>query len=112
MRKALSKRLGNRGRYRGEVSRFGTKRAFRGPDLLAVCFVNITDENGKIVVDHLWLTVGKQLDRLNLAVGQIVEFDVRVTQYQKGYLGRRDDVYAPIETDYRLSYPTNLSIVS
>jgi len=33
MRKALSKQLGHRGRYRGEVSRFGTKRAFRGPDL-------------------------------------------------------------------------------
>jgi hypothetical protein len=33
---ALIANLGNRARYRGEVSRFGTKRAFRGPDLLTV----------------------------------------------------------------------------
>jgi hypothetical protein len=28
--------------------------------------------------------------------------------YTKGYKGRREDVWKPVETDYRLSYPTNV----
>lgn len=30
---------------------------------------------------------------------------------KRGYKGRREDVYAPIKTDYKLSYPTKISII-
>jgi len=44
--------------------------------------------------------------------GDVIEFRARVTQYTKGYKGYRDDVYVPIETDYKLSRPTKVRIVS
>jgi hypothetical protein len=50
---------------------------------------------------------GKQLARLNLKPGDVIQFEGRVDTYIKGYRGYRDDVYdAPIEEDYRLVYPT------
>jgi hypothetical protein len=65
LRKKLAKRLGERARYVGTANRFGSKRAFRGPDLLTLCLEKIATTDGTVVADHLWLTVGKQLDRLN-----------------------------------------------
>jgi hypothetical protein len=35
------------------------------------CFVNITDENGKTVVDHLWLTVGKPFAEMRVISGPL-----------------------------------------
>lgn len=54
------------------------------------------------------MKVGKQLSRLNVQVGEII-FVARLTRYEKGYQGSRGDVFAaPLSTDYRLSYPTNV----
>jgi hypothetical protein len=51
---------------------------------------------------------GKQLAALRLQPGDLVQLAARVTTYTKGYKGRREDVWKPVETDYRLSYPTNV----
>jgi hypothetical protein len=88
-----------------EVGRYGTKSSF-GYTKETICLVNIKDERGKILCDHLWLTVGKQIKELKLVIGDIVYFQARVTKYYKGYKGYRDDVNKPIELDYRLSNPT------
>lgn len=108
MRKLLKQQEGRRGEFRGTVAQFGTKRAFRGPDLPTMMLRDVKDETGQIVTDHLWMTVGKQLSRLNVQVGEKIVFVARVTRYEKGYQGSREDVFAaPLSTDYRLSYPTN-----
>ena len=109
MRKLLKQQEGRRGEFRGTVAQFGTKSAFRGPDLPTMLLKDVKDETGQIVTDHLWMTVGKQLSRLNVQVGEEVVFVARVTRYEKGYKGSREDVFAaPPSTDYRLSYPTNV----
>ena len=54
------------------------------------------------VCDHLWFTVGKQLDKLNLKEKEVIRFDARVTRYVKGYVHRDEDNR---EIDYRLSFP-------
>jgi hypothetical protein len=109
MRKLLKQQEGRRGEFRGTVAQFGTKRAFRGPDLPTMLLKDVEDETGQIVTDHVWMTVGKQLSRLNVQVGEEVVFVARVTRYEKGYKGSREDVFAaPPSTDYPLSYPTNV----
>jgi hypothetical protein len=109
MRKLLKQQEGRRGEFRAAVAQFGTKRAFRGPDLPTILLKDVKDETGQLVTDHLWMTVGKQLSRLNVQVGDEIVFVARVTRYEKGYKGFREDVFAaPPSTDYRLSYPTKV----
>ena len=105
MREEFARREGARGRYTARVSRFGTKRAYRGPRLVTVLLVDVKDATGAVVTDHLWLTIGKTLERLHLAPGHTLAFDARVTPYVKGYRGRRYDDEPP-SVDYRLSNPT------
>lgn len=108
MRAELKKYVGLRFKVFAEVEKFGQKPSFRGPPKTTVLLTNIKDEKGVILTDHLWLTVGKRIERCNLSPGDLVEFEGRVTEYVKGYQGSRWDVYAPIKTDYRLANPTKI----
>lgn len=110
MRKELAKINGIRSRFEAIFVRFGSKTNYKGYPESTVLFSEIKSLNdGKILADHVWFTCGKRLDALHLCEGDIVQFDARVTSYIKGYRGYRDDVYdAPIEKDYRLSFPTKL----
>jgi hypothetical protein len=112
MRKELKKQLGQRGCYSGVVSKFGSKNNYHGFPEPTVMLVNIKDADGKVVCDHIWFKVGKRIESASLNIGDAVTFDARVTQYEKGYKGYREDVYAPIETDYRLSNPTKLKVAA
>lgn len=113
MREALQQIEGVRSTFRGIVDRYGTKPAYRGPAIPTLMLRDVTDKTGKVVTDHLWMVVGKQLQALQLQIGEVVEFDARVTEYEKGYKGYREDVYdAPIEIDYRLSNPTRVHRVN
>ena len=112
MRKELKKQLGQRGCYSAVVSKFGSKKNWHGFPEPTVMLANVRDADGKIVCDHLWLKVGKRIESLSLNIGDVVTFEARVTEYEKGYKGYREDVYAPIETDYRLSNPTKLKVVA
>jgi hypothetical protein len=110
MRKELSKIEGVRGRFEGIFVRFGTKRGWKGYPETTVLLKDIRLlTEGKYITDHIWFSCGKRLEALNLKENDVVRFDARVTSYEKGYKGYREDVFdAPIETDYRLSFPTNV----
>jgi len=99
---------GVRATFQGTVARFGTKPAYRGPDIPTVLLRDVRDASGQIVTEHVWMVQGKQLQALCLQEGDMVAFDARVTSYIKGYRGRREDVYKPVEVDYRLSNPTRV----
>jgi hypothetical protein len=112
IRKSLKKQVGVRTTFTATVDRFGLKAAYRGLPITTVCLTNVRATTGTITCDHLWLTVGKQLQALCLLPGQTITFDARVTAYQKGYRGYRDDVFdRPVHTDYRLSNPTRVSVL-
>lgn len=112
MRDKLAKIEGNRARFEGIFVRFGTKRGYKGYPETTVLLKDIRSiTTGQIMTEHLWFTCGKRLESLNLKENDVVRFDARVTPYQKGYKGYRGDDYGdykPIETDYRLSFPTNV----
>lgn len=110
MRSKLKAINGQRMRFTATVERFGEKSAFKGAPIPTVLLKNIrileTDEQ---VTDHLWFTKGKSWEEC--VIGGIVEFDARVTTYEKGYKGYRDDVYdSPVKTDYKLERPTKVEV--
>ena len=65
---------------------------------------------GEIVTDHLWMTAGKWSRQLK--EGDTFSFDARITKYIKGYRGRRYEYEQPLDTDFRLSRPTNIEIAN
>lgn len=110
MRRELKKLDGERMRFVGTVERFGTKPAFRGPDIETILLVNVhsDDDPDTILTDHLWFACGTTFRRLGLRPGDRVSFDARVSRYEKGYRGRRAEELGEYwsETDYRLERPT------
>lgn len=112
MRKAL-KELGKeeRHRFKGTVETFGSKNGYKHAEK-TLCLKDIVlISTGEVVTDHLWFTVGKQMEELDIQIGDIVSFDARVDSYWKGYRGYRDDVWdKPVQKDYKLSRPTKLKI--
>lgn len=112
MREDLAKLCGVRRRFEGVFERFGKKTGYK-EILTTILLRDVKDvSSGKIVTDHLWFTMGKRFEALRLVKGDVVRFTARVTEYEKGYKGRRnEDDYddydsKPVEVDYRLSFPT------
>jgi len=111
MRKELGKLNGLRGRFRATVKCFGWKKRFRQHEDRTVMLSDIYDENGTLVADHLWLTIGKQLASLKLEEYWMIEFSARVAPYAKGYFGSRDGVFKPPRIDYNLSYANRFVVL-
>ena len=91
---------------REELRTIGSK----GRHVFTATFVIFGFRNdSKIVSDHLWFDLTKGFSGANLSPGDVVEFCARVSAYEKGYKGHKDDVLnRPIERDYRLSRPTKI----
>lgn len=108
MRKELKKLNGKRLSFTATVERFGEKPAYRGWLIPTVLLTNVKIKGTeKVITDHLWFTKGKSWD--GCVTGCTVEFDARVTTYEKGYKGFRDDVYDSfVELDYKLERPTKV----
>jgi hypothetical protein len=112
MRDKLKEIDGKRLRVRATFERFGTKTAFKGPPLETILLKDVAcAATGACLTEHLWFTSGKTWRALGLTPGAVVEFDARVSEYLKGYKGRRDDVCKPLELDYRLERPTKARLV-
>lgn len=115
MRDNFAKASGQRGTFTATFKRFGMKKGFKFP-LKTVLLVDITDNSGKVTANHLWFTCGKQFARLNLIEGDRLQFVGRITVYEKGYKGQRDDNFfekaAEVNTDYRISFPTQIKNIS
>lgn len=112
MRRVLKSLEGVRTAFRGTVVQFGVKSGYTGLDLPTLMLKDVMDGTGNVVTDHLWLSIGKQLAALHLQSGDVIAFQARVTAYEKGYKGYREDVYKPIEIDYRLSNPTKIAKIA
>ena len=108
MRHALQALEEVRATFTGTFERFGSKRGWQGREDKTVLLRGIVDTAGNAVCDHLWFNHTVAFARLRLQPGDVVTFDARVKEYVKGYFGRRDEVYRPVEVDYKLSHPTRV----
>lgn len=96
-------------RFIGTFVRYGTKAGYKGRLKMTLLFENICDKDGLQYTEHLWFNTGSQFEALNLQAGDKICFDARVKAYTKGYKGRRHDFDTkPVQTDYKLSHPTNI----
>ena len=96
-----------RARFSGIVARFGEKSSYKGPPLKTLMLTDVR-YGGAVITDHLWFTHGRWSKDLD--IGDKIEFDARVTTYEKGYRGHREDAWdaPPPSIDYRLSHPTKV----
>ncbi len=97
-----------RNTFTGRFERYGEKSGYMGHVKETVLLLDIRNSTGKIVADHLWFNRTKGFRQLTLKQGDIVQFDARVEEYERGYHGRREYVYVPVSTDYKLAYPTKI----
>lgn len=114
MRSALKQINGQRIVFRGNFSRYGTKSSYRGKPKVTILLLDVKDQSGKTVSDHLWLNRTKGIQSIEpLREGDVIEFKARVKKYTKGYRGYREEIAweKPIRRDYKLSHPTTFSIV-
>ena len=113
MRKDL-KKIGSQERhtYTGVFVRYGFKNGYKGP-IETLLLKDIKDSAGNIISDHLWFNKTKGFAKYDLKKGDVLKFDARVSSYQKGYKGYDEwtRIERPVETDYKLSYPTKIELV-
>lgn len=114
VREKLARLNGVRCGFQAVFVRFGLKSGYKGGPVTTILLKDIVKVgSGEVVTDHLWFTQGKRFEALDLKKGDVVQFDARVTEYNKGYRGRYEDDYnyKPVERDYRLSFPSRLTKV-
>lgn len=92
MRKEL-KIIGSRERhvFTATFIRFGFRDGYKGPVKTILLQDVLLDD--KIVTDHLWFDLTKGFESADLLPGDVVEFCARVSIYEKGYKGYRNDVF-------------------
>lgn len=111
MRKKLRELKEQRMTFTGTFERHGTKIGWKGREQDTVLLVNIKDNDGNKVADHLWFNFTKGFRKLGLLEGgEVIEFCARVKRYDKGYVNRRRGI-SERKTDYKLSYPTKFRII-
>jgi hypothetical protein len=79
---------------------------------ITLLFLNIIHkDSGRKVADHIWIKSGKRFDDMGeLKKGDKIQFDARVDEYVKGYIGRKaeENGEAWTQRDWRLSFPTKI----
>ena len=91
----------------GQFVRFGTKSGYMGIER-TILLKDIKDLEGHIISNHLWFNYTKGFEKINLQENDVIKFDARVKEYERGYKGYKEGIYKPIELDYKLSHPTKI----
>lgn len=90
--------------FSATFQQFGQKSGFKGYLATTICFIDLKNEEGKIIEDHLWMNYTKCFQKLELKAGDIISFHARVAVYEKGYSD--DDEINPKRWDYKLQRPS------
>lgn len=107
MRKKLKNKEGERLSFSANVSRFGLKPNYRGAPSKTILLENVVFlDTGCPATDHIWLTVGKTLEKADLDLGDTVKFVARIKTYNKGYVSHREGIDWRT-VDYKLSHANN-----
>jgi hypothetical protein len=109
MRKKLAEEVGIRKKFKGVFARYGKKVNYKGYSEETVLVEQIVDaETNQVMCDHIWFSLTKSFEKLNLTSGDVLQFDARIKEYKKGY---KNNAYKINNTtkDFKLSHPTNIS---
>lgn len=78
MREGLKNINGVRQTFVATFERFGKKNGFKGYPVTTLLFNDVKDKYGTVFCDHIWFTMCKGFEELNLQEGDKVSFDARV----------------------------------
>ena len=111
MRKELQNKANERLTFCATVGRFGTKSNYHGYPVDTILFKDVTfAETGEKATHHIWFTVGKRIEDLELKEGDKIQFDARIKNYTKGYVNYREYIDER-KIDYKLSNPTKIKLL-
>jgi hypothetical protein len=111
MRKLLASEKGFRKKFHAVFRRFGRKVNYHGYSDETILLVRVTDaETNTVVADHIWFSLTKGFEKLNLKPGMKVEFEARIKSYRKGYVNRSSNLDHRT-MDYKLSNPTRIAVI-
>lgn len=100
---------GERRTFRGRFERLGKKRC-EGRESPTVLLRDIIDvQTGWLVTDHLWLNLTKGFAELNLQCGDVVQFNARISLYERGRANQKRKKTASKNRDWGLVRPTKVS---
>lgn len=89
--------------YTGIFQKFGIKSGYKS-SLPTFVVTNVKDSNGQLITDHLWLNFTTMFNQFGwLRTGDTIKFSGRVDTYYKGYHKN--------QLDYRLTYPSKVSVI-
>ena len=112
MRAALKKIEEQREAFIGVFSKYGLKTNYRGSSTETLLLLQIRDQSGDFVCDHLWFNLTKGFAELGtLKQGDRIRFQARVKKYKKGYVNRQAGIDQS-KFDYKLSHPTKIEKLS
>ena len=110
MRKVLAQKDGERRKFSGVFSRYGSKINYHGHSEETVLLTNVIDlETGEVVADHIWFAYTMGFQKARLSPGDQITFEARVKKYAKGYVNRKLKINER-RNDYKLSHPTKIII--
>jgi hypothetical protein len=101
MRSVLAKRQGEHARFTGIFARFGSKNNRRNGLHKTVLLMQITDEFGTVICDHMWFDYTREFGALWLERGDTISFEASVRPYKKGKT-------RTTELDYELAHPCHM----
>jgi len=108
MRKTLAAEEGKRKKFKAVFDRVGKKINYKGYSEETILLKNIVDlESQKIVADHVWFSYSKGFIKVSPKFGDVIEFEARVKEYQKGYVNRNYKIDNS-KKDFKLSNPTKI----
>ena len=107
MNELLKKLAGQRAGFRGTVYDFGSMPHYGGEEQRTVILNEVHDQDGQYIGSKYWLPIGKSLAALSLQKGDIIEFEAKVTPYQRPAYEDNGNPYATM-LDYKFTYPTKM----
>jgi hypothetical protein len=111
MREKLKNKNNERLLFSATVNKFGLKPNWHGYGVPTILVTDVKFEDVSFACDHLWFTVGKTIEKLNLKVGDKITFEARVSKYVKGYVNHREGINER-RTDFKLNRPTKIKIIN
>jgi hypothetical protein len=114
MRTELKKMQNIRKTFIAVFKRYGAKNNWNGFSEKTILLVDVKDLSGNTITDHIWFRMTKGFEKIGeLHEGTKIQFDARVKEYIKGYVGYREELQweRPIEQDYKLNNPSKIKVM-
>lgn len=104
----------DRHRFTGIFVRYGWKSGWGNKPAETVLLKNICTDSGRQVADHIWLNKSSWFEDIGDGIkpGMKIIFHARVVKYEKGYFGRKEDVFKSEGWDFRLDRPTKFEVLA